>query len=167
VTSTPGDIRNATVTFLKDNSVILGCMNLPVNLVNPADTKTGTAGCNWTASVGNYTITVMVGGYYKDDGLGETETSLEVAPGGGTNFITGGGYVAVTSSAGDQREGSTQETKERGQSLTLDIPSTIYEDTCSSLAIWTAFLVAEPEYRTRGTLVQMQLNNPREKWSGT
>jgi hypothetical protein len=100
VTSTPGDIRNATVTFLKDNSVILGCMNLPVNLVNPADTKTGTAGCNWTASVGNYTITVMVGGYYKDDGLGETETSLEVAPGGGTNFITGGGYVAVTSSAG-------------------------------------------------------------------
>jgi hypothetical protein len=87
--STPGDIRNATVTFLKDNSVILGCMNLPVNLVNPADTKTGTAGCNWTASVGNYTITVMVGGYYKDDGLGETETSLEVAPGGGTNFITG------------------------------------------------------------------------------
>jgi hypothetical protein len=95
-----GDIRNATVTFLANNAAIAGCSNLPVNLVNSLDTKTGTAGCNLTATVGNYTITVVVGGYYKNDDQAQDPASLEVAPGGGTNFITGGGYVGMTSSAG-------------------------------------------------------------------
>jgi hypothetical protein len=64
-----------------------------------SDTTTGTAGCSFTGTVnGSYEITVGVNGYYT--GLTEASSVLTVAPGGGTNFITGGGWLAEAISAG-------------------------------------------------------------------
>ncbi len=100
-----GDIRTATVTFWVNGTVPTGCLNIPVTLVNSADTKTGTAGCNYTATGVtdgglNLDIVIEVGNYYQNDGVGDTKVSVEVALGGGANFITGGGWLAVTNSTG-------------------------------------------------------------------
>ena len=99
---TGGDIRNARVTFLVDGVAPPGCSDLPVTLVTATDPGTGTAGCPWTvknvtASGLSVTVGVVVSGYYKAD---PNLATLEVAQGGGTGFISGGGWVSLTDSAG-------------------------------------------------------------------
>src|SRR5207249_11084667 len=51
--SYPGDIRNATLTFVdRGNSNATLCTN-PVLLVNSSDTKTGSVTCTFTGTVGS------------------------------------------------------------------------------------------------------------------
>jgi hypothetical protein len=100
VTVTQGDITTATVTFLNGTTPIPGCINLPVGKVTAT---TGTAACQWTATIpanqtyNTYTITAVLGGNY----TGPSDSSnVNVIDPGQTNFITGGGYLTLTSSAG-------------------------------------------------------------------
>src|SRR5437016_220191 len=65
--SYPGDIRNATLTFVdRGNSNATLCTN-PVLLVNSSDTKTGSVTCTFTGTVGStgstqYTVGISGGG---------------------------------------------------------------------------------------------------------
>jgi len=103
----PGDIRNATVTFVNrdtiPNTVIA---TVPVGLVTLSDKTVATATYNWAVNIqcssppcsATYTIGVIVGNYYTrnssfDDGL------VTVAQ-PGNNFITAGGYLTMQNSAG-------------------------------------------------------------------
>jgi hypothetical protein len=112
-----GDIRNATVTFVdrndplnpNDDAPIAGCSNLPVQLVNAADIKTGTVTCNWTANIGNsdsdsFRIGIVVNNYYNRN-LGTDDAVVTVSKPLGTNFITGGGYLVLTDKSAGQYAG--------------------------------------------------------------
>ncbi|PYM06291.1 MAG: hypothetical protein DMD82_09150 [Candidatus Rokuibacteriota bacterium] len=98
-----GDIRNAKVTFInRDNSSVIAS-NLPVGLVSASDTKTGTATFNWNVDIGtassqSYTIGVIVNNYYTRNVSDEDAVITVSKP--LSDFITGGGYLLLTSSAG-------------------------------------------------------------------
>ena len=100
-----GDIRNATVTFInRDTNTVINPTPLPVGLVNPSDTKTGTATYTWNASIGSassqsFTIGVIVNGWYARNDSSEN-TVVTVSKPLATDFITGGGYLVMTNSAG-------------------------------------------------------------------
>jgi len=95
--SYPGDIRNATVTFNIDGSDVA---TVPVGLVNPADTKTGTAVYTWSgAGLGEHTVAVKVNKYYTNATSGDNTVVIEVYQPNG-DFITGGGYLVLTNSNG-------------------------------------------------------------------
>jgi hypothetical protein len=97
--NSPGDIRNATVTFInRDNNTIIAA-NVPVGLVNTNDTKTGTAVYNWNnASIGQYTIGIIVNNYYTRNSSADDQVINIYQPNG--DFITGGGYLVLTNSNG-------------------------------------------------------------------
>ncbi|MCA1622582.1 MAG: hypothetical protein LC768_11415 [Acidobacteria bacterium] len=107
--SLAGDIRNATVTFVNrdaSNAPIAGCSNLPVQLVDAADTKTGTVNCIWNVSINgdssDFTIGIVVNNYYTRNSSTDN-TVVTVSKPLTTNFITGGGYLVMSdpsSSAG-------------------------------------------------------------------
>ena len=84
------------------NTVIVS--GLPVGLVNTSDTKTGTVTYNWNVDIGTidsrqYTVGVIVDGYYTRDSSVD-DTVVTVSKPLSTGFITGGGYLNLTSSAG-------------------------------------------------------------------
>jgi predicted alpha-1,2-mannosidase len=103
----PGDIRNARVTFLDrdSNTPFPGCSDLPVGLVDPADTKTGTAVCNTRLAASNttgasqYAVGIVVNGYYTRNSS-EDNAIITVAQPIPTNFITGGGHLILSNSSG-------------------------------------------------------------------
>jgi PKD repeat protein len=90
--SQPGDIRNATVTFMEGATTL--CGPLPVALID-GETTTGTASCSVTLGLGAHQIDVVVGNYY----TGGTSAMLEVAQPDGS-FVTGGGFLTIDRSAG-------------------------------------------------------------------
>ncbi len=93
--SAPGDIRNATVTF-KEGATTL-CGPLAVSLLNGATTS-GTASCAVSLGLGAHTIDIYVNNYYTATASG----LVEVAQPNGS-FITGGGQLAISSSAGQYK----------------------------------------------------------------
>jgi hypothetical protein len=104
----PGDIRNATVQFV-NRDVLPSASNYflcsaPIGLVSLSDTTVGTATCNVslgassTAGGTTYTIGMIVGGYYTRNWPVENQVVDVYIP--QNNFITGGGYLNNTSSAG-------------------------------------------------------------------
>jgi MBG domain (YGX type) len=102
----PGDIRNATVTFVdrNDNNAVL--CQASVGLVSLNDTMTGTATCNWHADIGSadsqsYTIGVIVDGYYTSNSSAD-DTVVTVSKPLTTSFITGGGFLILENSAGQK-----------------------------------------------------------------
>jgi hypothetical protein len=99
----PGDIRNATVTFINRDTNTVIVSNLPVGLVNASDTKTGTATYNWSVNIGSadsqqFTVGIIVTNYYtRNNSLDDTVVTVSKwIPGS----ITGGGYLVMQSSAG-------------------------------------------------------------------
>jgi hypothetical protein len=97
-----GDIRNAIVRFInRDNNTVIGTAS--VGLVNAGDTKVGTATLNWnvniTGDAQSFTIGVIVDNYYVRDNS-DDNTVITVAKPLGDLFITGGGYLNISSSAG-------------------------------------------------------------------
>jgi hypothetical protein len=101
--SMEGDIRNARVSFVdRDGGVIAA--NLPVGLVDPTDTKTGTVTFNWNVNIGaadsmDYTIGIVVSNYYTRNSSID-DVVVTVSKPIGTNFITGGGYLLMSESSG-------------------------------------------------------------------
>jgi hypothetical protein len=96
-----GDIRHATVTFeiVETGQTYPG---VPVGLVTAGDTKTGTATKNVTVDLGgsdsdSFTILVTLDGYYTS---AVEQSVMTVAKPLGDSFITGGGYVVLSQSAG-------------------------------------------------------------------
>jgi hypothetical protein len=105
----PGNITNAKVTFeIRDfnNNIVASssCSNLVPSLVAASDEKVGTVSCQQALNVSLtqggsiYNVRIKVNGYYVDD-TAET-TSITVALPLATTFITGGGYLVPTASAG-------------------------------------------------------------------
>jgi predicted ThiF/HesA family dinucleotide-utilizing enzyme len=101
----PGDIRNAKVTFVdRDNGNAVLAANVPVGLVSIGDTTTGTATINVAMSTGpadskSFTVGIIVVNYYTRN-ASEDDTVVTLSKPLGTNFITGGGYLTLTSSSG-------------------------------------------------------------------
>lgn len=99
-----GDIRNARVTFINRDTNTVIAANVPVGLVNAADTKIGTATYNWNVNIGSadsvsYTIGIIVTNYYTRNSSDENSV-VTVSKPLGTNFITGGGYLLLSNSSG-------------------------------------------------------------------
>ena len=104
-----GEIPFAKVTFVINGTDSSECANLPVGLVSLADTKVGTATCNWKANIGSkdseaFTVGIKVGGRYTRYESGDS-TVVTVSKPIGTNFITGGGYLINQKSAGQKAGG--------------------------------------------------------------
>ena len=97
----PGNVENATVTF-KEGSTTL--CTATVGLVASA-TTVGSANCTATLAVGAHTVSVEVGNYY----TGDTSALVEVARPDGS-FITGGGTLLATRSAGTHAANPGSET---------------------------------------------------------
>jgi hypothetical protein len=100
----PGDIRNATVTFVdRDAGNAVLCTAI-VGLVDPADLQTGTATCTWSVNIGSANsltkqVGIIVGGYYLRNSPSE-DTVVTVSKPLTSQFITGGGYLLLADSAG-------------------------------------------------------------------
>jgi hypothetical protein len=100
----PGDIRNAKVTFVnRDASNAVLCM-ASVGLVSLSDTTVGTATCNATLTANSttggtpYNIGIVVGNYYTRNNSDDNTVINVYIP--LSNFITGGGFLMMQSSAG-------------------------------------------------------------------
>ena len=101
----PGDISNATVTFVNrdvsPNTTL--CGPVKVALLNASDTKAGSATCNYTGTVPTggsiqYTVGIVVGGYYTRNM--QTDNTVVTLSQVGAGMITGGGYTVMQNSAG-------------------------------------------------------------------
>jgi subtilisin-like proprotein convertase family protein len=101
--TTFGDIRHSTVTFVnRDTNTPIA--TVPVGLVYLSDTKVGTATYNWVVNIGSansqsFTVGIRVNNYYTRDSSAD-DTVVTVSKALGTEFITGGGYLVLSSSAG-------------------------------------------------------------------
>ncbi|MCK9640324.1 MAG: HYR domain-containing protein [Prolixibacteraceae bacterium] len=96
-----GDIRNARVKFTKDSADLTGW--LTPTLVNSTDLKTGIVSYNWEVNIGNatdeeFTIGIIVNEYYSRNNAADNTVVTVYKPVG--DFITGGGYILPTSTAG-------------------------------------------------------------------
>lgn len=97
-----GDIRNATISFVNRDDASVIAANVPLGLVNPADATIAVATYNWNVCItGNsqtFNIGIIINGYYtrnssEDNTLVTISKPLE-------DFVTGGGYLVLASSAG-------------------------------------------------------------------
>lgn len=100
-----GDIRNATVSFIDRDNGNAVIATVPVGLVLAGDLLTGTATYNWATSIGTgdskqFTIGIRVNNYYTRN-AGEENTIVTVSK-PLNDFITGGGYLVLTNSAGQK-----------------------------------------------------------------
>ena len=96
-----GDIRNARVKFTIDGIELTGW--LTPTLINSTDLKTGVVSYNWTVDIGNaaaeeFTVGIIVNEYYIRDNATDHTVVTVYKPVG--DFITGGGYILPTSTAG-------------------------------------------------------------------
>ncbi|MDH4117763.1 MAG: ExeM/NucH family extracellular endonuclease, partial [Acidimicrobiia bacterium] len=101
----PGDIRNATVTFIdRDTGTpIAGCTDLPIGLANPGDVSTGTATCQWNVTINGdgqaFTVGIVVDDHYTRNASTD-DVVVMVAKPLASNFISGGGFILLNGSAG-------------------------------------------------------------------
>ncbi|RDB06629.1 beta strand repeat-containing protein [Runella aurantiaca] len=93
-----GDIAKATFAF----RIVEGNITIPATIgyVTPGDTKTGTATATFSANIGNassesYTVQLLINGYYTGQNYEVITVSKPL-----NDFITGGGYLILASSAG-------------------------------------------------------------------
>jgi hypothetical protein len=96
--SWPGDIRNATVSFVnRATNTVIG--TVPVNLISPSDKRKGKAVFSWTgATEGAYTIGIVVGGYHiRNASADNTVVQLYRQVG---DLVTGGGTISPVLSSG-------------------------------------------------------------------
>jgi hypothetical protein len=102
-----GDIRNAKITFVNlDNATPVNIATVNVGLVNPSDTKTGTAVYNWlNVPVGQHTVGIIVSNYYTRNNSNDNVMINVYQPNG--DFITGGGYLLLTGNSNGAYKGDT------------------------------------------------------------
>jgi hypothetical protein len=104
----PGDIRNATVTFV-DRSLpgapaVDGCADLPVGLVDAADDTVGTAACVWTVDLGSADrltadLGIVVGGFYLRDAAVD-DVGVTIARAAAGSSVSGSGQLDLLAPAG-------------------------------------------------------------------
>lgn len=108
-----GNISKGTVKFVFGSGAVAAdspeACSASVGLVDAADATVGTATCEWSYNIGSgesasYTVGIVVGGYYSRFSSGDDEV-VTVSKPLTSNFITGGGYLALTNSGG-QKAGS-------------------------------------------------------------
>src|ERR1051326_2620629 len=96
----------ATVTLsatVQDITAVI--CTAPIGLVNPSDMKTGTATCDWlNAPIGNtgssqYNVGIVIGNYYTRN-ASDDDFVVTVYQPLTSSFITGGGYLVMSSSSG-------------------------------------------------------------------
>ena len=98
-----GDIRHSTVTFVnRDTNTAIA--TVPVGLVSLGDTKTGSATYNWAVNIGtansqSFTVGIRVNNYYTRDSAAD-DTVVTVSRPLVSDFITGGGFLEMSSSSG-------------------------------------------------------------------
>ena len=104
----PGDIRNATVTFVDrtepGDPAINGCADLPVGLVEAADDTVGAAACVWTvdlAAADQLTpdVGIVVGGHYLRDAAAD-DVGVTITRASAGSSVSGNGQLLLTSPAG-------------------------------------------------------------------
>jgi hypothetical protein len=98
-----GNIQNATVTFVNRDVSNAPLCTASVLLLNSSDTKTGSVTCTFTGTVGSsgsnqYTVGIMVGGYYIRNA--STDDAVVTISQVGAGMITGGGNLVMKNSAG-------------------------------------------------------------------
>ncbi|MEY4595278.1 MAG: hypothetical protein RIQ47_1688 [Bacteroidota bacterium] len=99
----PGNVRNATVTFInRDNGTIIAT-GVPVGLIDPIDLRSGTAVFEWNTSIGtqnsqSITVGMVVKGYYSTDSAANDVVVTISRPMG--DFVTGGGSLQLSTSSG-------------------------------------------------------------------
>ncbi len=102
--SNAGDIRNAKVEFVDNDTSGRPVLCTGVVTLSGTDTKVATATCTYLVTLApnaddwQKTVGIVVSNYYTDTTNGAT-TVVEVAR-GGTGFITGGGYLILSNPAG-------------------------------------------------------------------
>jgi hypothetical protein len=110
----PGDIRSATITFVNRDASSANLCTAPIGLVSLSDATIGTATCsaslnaNSTTGGTPYTIGIVIGGNYFRNSSDDNQTVNVYIP--QNNFITGGGYLANSTSAGQYPGGTGQRT---------------------------------------------------------
>jgi len=98
-----GDIRNATVTFVDRGNGNAAIATVPVGLVSPGDTKTGTAAYDWTVDIGSaaskrYTVGFVVNRYYTRNQSSD-DVVITVSE-ESSNYITGSGSIVLANPSG-------------------------------------------------------------------
>jgi hypothetical protein len=99
-----GDIRNAVVEFINRDTNTPIATGLPVSLVNPSDRRIGTVQFNWSVNIGSagsvsHAVGIIVTNYYSRNSSAD-DTVITISRPQGTGFITGGGYLVASASAG-------------------------------------------------------------------
>jgi hypothetical protein len=99
----PGDIRNANVTFV-DRDTNTPICTASVGLVTPGNLQTGTATCSFSANLGTansmtYNIGIVVNNWYTRNSAADN-VMVTVSKPLSSSFITGGGYLVLSNSAG-------------------------------------------------------------------
>jgi len=95
--STPGDVSNSTVTFMKGDGIL--CGPVPVELLDASDRTIGTAACPDPVElpVGSHNIDVHVEGSYSFSGrVGQVEIDKATR-----SYLSGCGFVVLRHSAGE------------------------------------------------------------------
>ncbi|THH35482.1 HYR domain-containing protein [Neolewinella litorea] len=100
----PGDIGYATVDFIDRDGGVINATPIPVVPIDPGDPTVGIAVYTWAGvDIGNadsesFAIGIRVCGYYSRDAVEDDEVITISKP--LDNFVTGGGYLILESSAG-------------------------------------------------------------------
>ena len=99
-----GDVRRATVSFVDRETGAVLCSAAGVGLVNPGDTRTGSATCEHTVDLGSadartLNVGVVVGGSYARD-AGADDTLVSVFKPLASSFVAGGGTLVLSTPAG-------------------------------------------------------------------
>jgi len=99
----PGDITHATVSFVNRSNNVVLCTAKEILLDAANPTTVGSATCNWMPNIGtasgvDYTVGILVNGYYTRNSAADDTIVVISKP--GSNFITGGGFLVNQNSAG-------------------------------------------------------------------
>jgi hypothetical protein len=102
--TSPGDVRNATVTFINRDTGGSISPAIPVTLPDTSDTANGTVSYNWSVDIGTANsqtirVGIMVGNYYTRSSS-EDDTLVTVSKLITTGFTTGGGFLVMSNSSG-------------------------------------------------------------------
>jgi hypothetical protein len=101
----PGDIRHATVTFVNRETGASISPLLSVALINANDTQTGAVSYNWSVNLGSadaqtFRVGILVDPNYYVRYSSSDDALVTVAKPLTAGFITGGGYLVMSNSAG-------------------------------------------------------------------
>jgi hypothetical protein len=101
--ASPGDIRNATVTFVDRDNGNAVIATVPVGLASSGDAMTGTATYDWAVNIGSagskqFRVGIIAGNYYTRNS--SDDNAVVTVSRASSTTITGDGYLVLSSSSG-------------------------------------------------------------------